>query len=229
MPRGNDTAGNATFNQDLHAQYGIYANAEEMIHAHRAAVDYGVVKALLLHQDEEETEKVQKDLDKASKKLDLNDGETLIAAAVHGNALVGVVEDEQGRTRKVVGAYNDRYEAPKLSPEEQAQQDAARASVEQRQEIARLRAEHEEELERFRVESQAKLTEALEEIKQAAAAATSKPEAKKPISRMTSDELDARAEELGIDDYDSEAKVDDKREAVRKAQEAADDDGSSGD
>ena len=48
MPRGNDIEGNATWEAGIHSQYGIHSNAQELINAHRASVDYAVVKALLL-------------------------------------------------------------------------------------------------------------------------------------------------------------------------------------
>lgn len=219
MPRGNDIEGNAVWNEGAYGQYGIFANAEEMINAHRAGVNHAVVKAQLLREDPEATAEARADLDASADKLDLLPGDKLVDCAVRGNALVGVVEDEQGRLRKVVGGWNSDYEAPKLSDAERARADEAKARLAEQTEIARLRASHEKEMAEFRAEAERRLVEALEEVKAAAAAASSNPSQDEtvPVSKMTHDQLDAKAEELGLEDWDADMKVAEKRDAMQKA------------
>lgn len=172
MPRGNDTEGNAQWNEQTLAAHGILGNAEDMIRAHRASIDRSAIKAMLVHEDDEASVEANDDLDAAAEKLGIlpDSGDTLIAVAVHGNALVGVVENElSGLTRKVIGPWNEKYVPPKLTQQEKIEVEQAREHHAVAVEITRLREAHEVEMAQFRADAETQLAEALSEIRAAAA------------------------------------------------------------
>lgn len=179
MPRGNDVEGNAQWNEQTLNAHGILGNAEDMIRAHRASIDRGLIKAMLIREDEEASAEANADLDATAEKLDLLPGETLIAAAVHGNAVIGVLEHESGMVRKVIGGWNDKYVPPKLSPAELAEAEDAKVHVAVATEIARLREEHESQMASFRADAEVQLAEALAEIRAQANAGTPASEVEK--------------------------------------------------
>lgn len=173
MPRGNDPAAA----QDFRDAYGVYGNAEELIRAHMAAQDPAVKKASLLPVDSEATAEL--DLDKLTNDVE-GDGE-VVAAAVRGNAIVCVVEDEGGRTYKTVLPADDSY-APPAADSNSAIREAAKLDVEHRDKLAALRAEQAQQLadERERLD---------EEF--AAEAAKLREEQKKRLEKVKAEVADA--------------------------------------
>src|SRR4051812_1806057 len=95
MPRGNDATQAAV---DLRGQYGTEANAEQLIRQHRLSVTPEQRAAMNIAT----TELDEKDHDKLLKDLDgkVDDGETVVDAAVRGNYVQAVIEVESGRTYK---------------------------------------------------------------------------------------------------------------------------------
>jgi hypothetical protein len=165
MPRGNDTEHAKTFNKDTTAQYGVFPNADEMIRAHRASIDPAVTRASLLSLDEEATAEANEDLDALADKVDgLAEGDTIIGAAVRGNALVVVFVDEQGWTHKAVGGWTDKYEAPELTPAEVTLQAEAKRDALVRTETARLQAEADAQIAEAKAEADARVSEAVAQI-----------------------------------------------------------------
>lgn len=153
MPRGNDPDArreflerHGTLNPDIPT-----TNAEELIKVHSASQSRAVQKASLLPIDNEATA----DLDLAD--LGEKAGGNVVAAAVRGNAIVAVIEDEYGRTFKTVVPANDRYVAPEETAEDLTLRDAAMADLSLQAEISRLREEHESELAKLRAEFSEKM------------------------------------------------------------------------
>lgn len=154
MPRGGnneakgqltDIAGNAAFAASIQGEFGSFQNAEDLILAHQGNQDPALRRAGLTQVDVEATDAL-KQAD-AAKKFDLADGERLDTYAVRGNALVGVlVNDETGSLRKAVVGANDDYKEPTLSPEQTAMRVQAERDQKLAAEAARLRADMEAEL-----------------------------------------------------------------------------------
>jgi uncharacterized protein YegJ (DUF2314 family) len=163
MPRGNDSSVEAAA---LRSQYGIHANADEMIRGVRASVDPAVQKASLLAIDEEATADL--DLKTASSKFDLEEGEELTSFVVRGNAIIGVIENEHGYTRKAVVGANSDYKAPKLTAADHRAAAAAKRDARIAAETARLRAEADERIEQAREEENARVAEELAKIRESA-------------------------------------------------------------
>lgn len=150
------------------AQYGIHPNAQSLIDAHQASVDPAVTRASLTQIDPEATKEAEDDMDAAGGKLELEDDDKLLAVAVRGNALVGVVENAQGNVRKVVGPWNDRYEAPTLSADAVTRRATAERDSKVAQETARLRAEADAKIAEARAEQDARVAEEVAKIKEQA-------------------------------------------------------------
>jgi hypothetical protein len=183
MPRGGDDpargmltddAGNAQFAAGIQSQYGEFQNAEDLIRSHQP--DPALRRALLTAVDEEATADLEQE--DAEALFDLEEGEKLASYAVHGNALVGVIESPNGALSKAVTGANEDYEEPALTPAEaatkaQAEHDQAlaREAAKLRQEMelklaeaqADLQAENAEAMESIRAEAQEALAKALEE------------------------------------------------------------------
>jgi hypothetical protein len=87
MPRGNDAEAAAA---EFAAKVGEHANAEDLITAHRASIDRDVARASLAPIDQGATDALDLEALKVAK------GERVIAAAVRGGIVIGVVEDENG-------------------------------------------------------------------------------------------------------------------------------------
>jgi hypothetical protein len=166
MPRGNDTAYATEFNANTMSQYGIHSNAEEMIADHRARLDPALSKASLMAINEEETAKANEDLDAVGKKFDVGDDEIVLGATVRGNAVIAVIEDANGFTRKELAGWTDDYKAPKLT----AQEKAVRAQWEKdnlvRQETTRLRAEADAKIAEVEAEENARVAEEIAKIRE---------------------------------------------------------------
>lgn len=135
-------------------------NAEALQRAFRASQSRAVSKASLLPIDNAATADL--DLDELEGKLD---GDTLHAAAVRGNAIVVVAEDENGRVYKTVLPANDRYKAPD-EPGDAAEAAASNAELAFQAQVASLRAEFEAELEKVRAELQEKLSEKVSDARE---------------------------------------------------------------
>ena len=167
MPRGGndparglltDDAGNAQFAAGIQSQYGEFQNAEQLIVAHQGMADQALRRALLTPTDTEATAEL--DQEAAEGKFELEEGQKLVDYAVHGNALVGVI-DTNGRYDKVVTAANDRYEEPALTPADQAARAQAEHDVAIQRESAKLRQEMELKLEEVKQDLQAEQAEAM--------------------------------------------------------------------
>lgn len=158
MPRGNDAL--AVGRESL-ADYGEHLHAEDLIRAHAATVNPALQKILNSPYDEEETAAVQEDLSKVEHLFtdgtssgDLEDGEQILSAAVHGNAVVAVIETIHGDTRKAYAPYNEKFAEPKLSPQEQARWAGAQEEGRVASETAKIREDAQRRLreERERIE-----------------------------------------------------------------------------
>lgn len=92
MPRGNDSEAAAS---ELADRFGQGAgNAEELIQAHDRERSRELVAASMKEVDAEATEELD------ISKLEGPNGEEVLSASVRGGAIVGVYEDENGRTHK---------------------------------------------------------------------------------------------------------------------------------
>lgn len=200
MARGSDAA---TLDRENRSRFGEHLNADELIRAHAASVDPALQKVLGYKTDDEATEKVEADLDAHAGKFSLAEGETLVSAAVHGNALVGVIETPDGRHRKQVVGYTDDFAGVKLTPAEQEAYARAQAEGQVASETAKVReaaaaqvAEAEAEIERETSEKIAKIqadaakrvadAEAeAEKAKSEPAPAKAKPKAKPAAAKKT--------------------------------------------
>jgi hypothetical protein len=163
MPRGNDSAELAGSN---YMRFGEHLNADELIRANAATFDPALQKVLATATDEEATAEVLESLEEYAGKFDLAEGETLISAAVHGHALVGVIEKPDGRHRKAIAPFSDRFKLPTLSPAEEEQRERAKVAESTAAETARVREESErrlaearEEVARYEAEQMAKIEE----------------------------------------------------------------------
>jgi hypothetical protein len=170
MPRGNDPEAQKTFRSDTQAQYGIYPNADEMIRAHRAALDPAVTRASLVQIDEEATKEAQQDLAAAASKAELKDTDTVLGVAVRGNALSIVYVDQDGWTHKTVTGWTDQYESPELTPAEEAIRAEARRDAIVRAETTRLQAEADAQIAEAKAEADAKVAEEVAKIQEEAQA-----------------------------------------------------------
>lgn len=190
MPRGNDSV---TIDRENQARFGEHLNADELIRANNAQYDPALQRVLGTATNEEETEKVTADLPSWESKFNLRDGESLLAAAVHGHALVGVIEMPDGRHRKAVIGYTESYVEPTLNPGEKAQVERAKVEGEVAAETQRIRderdrrvreaaaeAEREEQeaIAQIRADADERIKQAREEAEAAAADAEAKPAAK---------------------------------------------------
>jgi hypothetical protein len=166
MPRGNDPDAAAEFDSSLFEQYGVHSNAQELIDAHQASVDPALTRAQLAQIDPEATAEAKDDLDAAAGKLDLAEGDEVVDVAVRGNALVAVVQDAAGNTRKVVGPANDKYKPPTLAPAEEQR----RAEINRDQQVAaetrRLRAEADAKIAEARAAEDQRVSEEIAKIKE---------------------------------------------------------------
>jgi hypothetical protein len=196
MPRGGtdaakgqltDAEGIAAFQSSIESQYGPYPNAEALIVAHQGSQDPALRRAMLTQVDPDATDDFEHEDAEAS--FELDEGEKLLSYAVRGNALVGVVENENGDWRKAVTGANDQYEAPKLTAGEQAAKAQAEAQAELQREAARLRDEMELKVAELRVELQEEQAAAMEafaaEQQQAVEAAAEEAEAPKAEAKST--------------------------------------------
>lgn len=94
------------------AQYGGLSDAAALQQFHKAGRDPSVEAAALKRVNIEETAKVAADLDLAQEKVDAAYGSgvfRVIDAAVRGDALSVIVEDESGRTHHQVVGWNDKW------------------------------------------------------------------------------------------------------------------------
>lgn len=132
-------------------------NAQALIRAHAASRSRAVEKASLLPINNQATAAL--DLDELSG--DLN-GDTVLAAAVRGNAIVVIAEDPQsGRSYKTVLPANDSYVPPEESAAELEMRTVSDAELEFQAEISRMRREYDEELENIRSEASQHLSDAI--------------------------------------------------------------------
>lgn len=150
------------------AQYGIHPNAQALIDAHQASVDPAVTRASLTQIDPEATAEAEEDFEATAGKLELGDDDKLLAVAVRGNALVGVVESADGSVRKVVGPWNDRYEAPTVSADVATRRATAERDARVAQETARLRSEADARIAEARAEEEARVAEEVAKIREQA-------------------------------------------------------------
>lgn len=168
MPRGDDKAAHAEFDAASLSQYGIHANAQEMIDAHRRSISPAYRKAALLPVDEEATAEVLEDLDALREKFGLADDVQVLTAAVRGNALVAAVEYPSGVIEKVVTGANSKYVPPKLTPEQEADAERSAADAEVARQVALLRAEFEQQLAEARDDLTAQLGEEMAKLRSGA-------------------------------------------------------------
>lgn len=162
MPRGSDAV---IVGQENNRQYGEHANAQDLIRAHAATIDPALQKVLARPTDDDATATVKENLAEHEGKFDLREGESLLDAAVHGAALVGVIEDKWGRTRKKVVAFLDSYVPPRLTEKEQRDADRAREEGEVQAETSRIREETQRRVEEARQQAEAEADEEIARIK----------------------------------------------------------------
>lgn len=135
-------------------------NAEALIRAHAVSQSRAVQKASLLSIDNEATANL--DLDDLADKV----GATVLSAAVRGNAIVVVAEDENGRTFKDVLPANDRYVPPAEDAADAAAREMSQAELDFQAEVARLRQEQEAELAKMRAEMQDSFREQADKLRE---------------------------------------------------------------
>lgn len=159
MPRGNDPDArrdflerHGTLNPDLPT-----TNAEELIRAHSVSQSRAVAKASLLPVNNTATDEL--DLDS----LDDKAGGHVVAAAVRGNAVVCVVEDETGRTYKTVVPHNDRYVAPAEDAAEEVAREQSMADIDLQAALMEQQEKHAEAIAELRKEFDEKLGEIVAE------------------------------------------------------------------
>lgn len=179
MPRGGDdpsrgmltdTEGNDAFKQQILNAYGIMPNAESMILAHKAQMDPAVAHASLMERDEEATAEVRDDLQAVADKLELEDG-VVLDASVRGHALVALWQPANGAAVKVVGPYDDKYEGPTLTPQQQMDEADRQRERLLAEETSKLRAQAELRLAEHRREVDTWMAEQMQEIQEQARAA----------------------------------------------------------
>lgn len=173
-----DTDARAQFNAAAYEQYGIHANAEEMIEAHRRSINPALQKASLIQVDAEATEEAKSDLKAAGKKLGLRDGQTLIDVTVRGNAVIGVVEEEDGYVHKAVAGWTDDWVPPVLTPDQAAAQAQADQESLIRHEVDKLKAEYQGDLNDAITDLTTNFNEQLAKIRADAAKEVEKAQAK---------------------------------------------------
>lgn len=197
MPRGDDTAAHAEFQSAVAAQYGAHSNAQELIEHHRRSISPALQKASLLPIDEEATAEAREDVQATAEgKFDLPDGAKVLDVAVRGNALIAAIEHPSGVIEKLVTGWNDKYVAPKLTPEQEADAAKSASDAEIARQVARLRAEFDQALAEARDDLSAELADEMAKLREANAPAP---------TDSNSDELPAD-EELPLDDDEALAK-----------------------
>jgi hypothetical protein len=149
-----DTEGNEAWMTAARQQYGQFESAEELIRYHYSTVDPNLQSVLLHQENPEATTEANEDLDATAGKFDLREGEQLLGAAVRGHALVGVIQQPDGRTRKAVVGYTDKYKEPELGAEARAARAQAEADREAMEKTAELRAEAQKKIEQARREAE---------------------------------------------------------------------------
>lgn len=167
-PRGNDVE-SAVAEAAMRQQYGLHGNADDMIRSVRANQDPAVAKASLLGIDEPATAKLKEEgLASVAGRFDLEDGEELLDFNVRGNAIVGIIENEHGITRKAVAGANDDYKTPKLTPEQEALKAQSAHDRHIQAETARLRAEADERIRQAEEEENLRVAKELQKIREGA-------------------------------------------------------------
>jgi hypothetical protein len=152
-------------------QYGSEVlNAEELIRATQSAHDPVLQRVLNIATDDEATAEVMDNLASWADKFDLDDGEILMAAAVHGNALVGVIDQPDGRHRKVVVGYTEDWEPPRLTADEARRRAAALAEQQVARETAKARGQAQQRVLDAEAEAAEWEAERIAEIREASAA-----------------------------------------------------------
>lgn len=176
--------------QEASSQYGELSDAAAFLQAHKASLSADVSAASLRHRNGDETAKVQNDLTIAQKLIDKEYGSgtlRVIDAAVRGDALSAIVEDQYGRTSHVAVGYTDRWRSiARKGPDAeetvnaQAEHARSRLAAEARAEIKRQVDEATQKI----MESVAKLTgkrlEEVAEIRESALADTAKDDDSSP-------------------------------------------------
>lgn len=137
--------------REAESQYGGLSDAAAFTAAHRATRDPNVEAAALRHRNADETAKVQNDLSLAQKKIDAEYGDgtyRVLDAAVRGDALSAIVEDQYGRPSHVVVGWTDQWRSitptgPDAEARANANAEAAkgRLGAEARAEVQRLVSE----------------------------------------------------------------------------------------
>lgn len=128
MPRGNDSTAAAV---DLRGQYGVDANAEQLIRQHRLSVTKQARTAMNLERipdavDDDLTQKVQEKVGDAGAVLDV---------AVRGHLVVAVVEADSGRAYKMTwpreefGGPKSRRKFDTETDDEKAEREEAAAAL----------------------------------------------------------------------------------------------------
>lgn len=170
--------------REAESQYGGLNDAAAFLQAHKASLSADVSAASLRHRNGEETAKVQNDLGIAQKLIDKEYGSNtyrVVDAAVRGDALSAVVEDQYGRTSHLVVGYTDRWRSIARSGAEgeekvnaEAEHARTRLGAEARAEIKRQVDEATQKI----MENVAKLTgkrlDEVSEIREKALADTAK-------------------------------------------------------
>lgn len=241
MPRGNDSAAVRAENV---GRFGDYASAEDLIRHQAALVDPALQKVLNTPLNEDATVDAQGRIKELGSRFDLAEGEELVDVAVRGNALVGVIEQADGRRRKALTGWDDDWEPPALTDEEKRRTEAARAVREADEQIARIRSAADEEIRKAEEAAAAEIAEkkaairkatedaladadaAIAEADTAAAAAAEQKAAKAAreaapatapdVSKMKGDDLDELAEREGVEGYKKSATVAERRKALKK-------------
>lgn len=175
MPRGGsnpnrgqfpDVDAHRAFQSQLHGQYGVFANAEEMIVDHQSRVNPALVLASRRQIDADATLEALEDKDGAAKKLGLGKDEKVIDLAVRGNALIAVVEGPDGIPRKEITGYTDDWEPPADSPERAELVARAEQQRQIRAEIAQLQADAMDQIEEAAAKIREKQAEAIAKLQE---------------------------------------------------------------
>lgn len=145
FPHLTDTEG---VRREAAQQYGGLSDAAAFQQAHRSSLDPNVEAAARRSRNADKTAEVQNDLDLAQAKIDAVHGEgtyRVLDAAVRGDALSTVVEDQYGNSKHVVVGWTDKWRSivPQGAEAEalaNAQSEAAkgRLGAEARAEVQRM-------------------------------------------------------------------------------------------